>query len=72
LIARQLVSDVERLRDRIEIVVVPPLCPLDVSPYDFSHGGELIDRAGETTARWLAKDGLRHQAIPGALRAHDH
>lgn len=72
LIARQLVSDVGRLRDRAEIVVVPPLCPLAVSSYDFSHGGELIDRAAESTSRWLADGGLRRPATADPLRPHRH
>jgi NTE family protein len=72
LIARQLVSDVERLRHQAEIVVVPPLCPLDVSSYDFSRGGELIDRAAEATARWLDGGGLRHPGIAGPLQPHHH
>ncbi|TMC55548.1 MAG: patatin-like phospholipase family protein [Chloroflexi bacterium] len=72
LIARQLVSDVERLRDRAEMVVVPPLCPLAVSSYDFSRGGELIDRAAESTARWLDGGGLRIPSMAGPLQPHHH
>ncbi len=72
LIARQLASDVERLRDRAQMVVVPPLCPLAVSSYDFSHGGELIDRAAESTARWLDGGGLAEPTSPGRLRPHHH
>lgn len=72
LIAQQLVSDVERLRDRAQILVVPPLCPLAVSSYDFSHGGELIDRAAAATARWLDQGGLQQPQPPETLRPHHH
>jgi NTE family protein len=72
LIARQLASDVARLRDRAEMVVVPPLCPLAVSSYDFSRGGELIDRAAESTARWLGDGGLRNPTTAGSLFPHHH
>ena len=72
LIAHQLVTDLERLRGQAEIVTVPPLCPLSVSPYDFSHAGELIERAAEQTHRWLDKGGLTRQCVPGALRGHTH
>jgi NTE family protein len=72
LIARQLVSDVERLRDRAQVVVIPPLCPLAVSSYDFSRGGELIDRAAESTVRWLDGGGLRSPGVPGPLVPHHH
>jgi NTE family protein len=71
-IARQLVTDLERFREQAEIITVPPLCPLAVSPYDFSRAGELIERAAEQTHRWLGKGGLARQRIPGALRGHTH
>jgi NTE family protein len=71
LIAHQLVADLERCGGRVEIVTVPPLCPLAVSPYDFSHAGELIERAAAQTRRWLEQGGLHKQRIPGALRPHE-
>ncbi|CAJ0783852.1 patatin-like phospholipase family protein [Ralstonia chuxiongensis] len=72
LVARQLVQDLERLAGQVPIAVVPPLCPLDVSPYDYARCGELIDRAAAATAAWLAVDGLAGTGIPGALREHHH
>lgn len=72
LIAHQLVSDLERFREQAEIITVPPLCPLAVSPYDFSHAAELIERAAAQTRRWLDKGGLTRQRVPGALRGHTH
>ena len=72
LVAHQLVMDLEHYREHAEIVTVPPLCPLAVSPYDFSHAGELIERAAEQTHRWLDRGGLTRQRVPGALQAHTH
>ena len=72
LVARQLVQDLERWAGQVPIAVVPPLCPLEVSPYDYARCGELIDRAAAATAAWLAADGLAGTGIPGALREHDH
>lgn len=72
LIARQLVTEVERFRERAEIITVPPLCPLAVSPYDFSHAGELIERAAAQTRVWLARGGLGKHQVPGALQPHFH
>lgn len=72
LISHQLVVELERCRDRAEIITVPPLCPLAVSPYDFSRAGELIDRAAAQTDRWLDRGGLARQRVPPALRAHTH
>ena len=72
LISHQLVTEIERFRERAEIITVPPLCPLTVSPYDFSHVEELIERAAQQTHRWLKKGGLSREHIPGALRGHAH
>jgi NTE family protein len=72
LIARQLVSELEELDPAIEYYVVPPLCPLVGSPYDFSRTSEHIDRAIESTNAWLAKSGLQQQGIPEEMRPHDH
>jgi NTE family protein len=72
LIARQLVGDVQRLEAQVEVHVVPPLCPLARSAYDFSGSAELIDRALRSTRIWLESGGLAERAIPGALRPHAH
>jgi NTE family protein len=72
LIAHQLVGELERYGGDAEIVTVPPLCPLSLSPYDFSHAGDLIERAADQTRRWLERGGLGKHRIPGALRAHEH
>ena len=71
LTAHQLVTDLERYSGQVEIVTVPPLCPLTVSPYDFSRGGELIARAAAQTRRWLDQGGMGKHRIPGALRPHE-
>ena len=72
LVANQLVMALERYRGQAEIITVPPLCPLAVSPYDFSRAAELIERAAEQTRRWLDKGGLTRQRVPGGLRPHSH
>lgn len=72
LIARQLVSDLEDLAPDIEYVVVPPLCPLVGSPYDFSRTSDHIERGIRSTEAWLAQDGLRKAGIPHEMRPHSH
>jgi NTE family protein len=72
LIARQLVSELEGLGPDIEYYVVPPLCPLVGSPYDFSRTADHIDRAIRVTDAWLAQNGLEKREIPHELRPHDH
>ena len=72
LIARQLVSELEALGPDIEYYVVPPLCPLVGSPYDFSRTDDHIARAIQVTDAWLAQNGLEKREIPHELRPHDH
>lgn len=71
LVAHQLVTELERYGEQVEIVTVPPLCPLSVSPYDFSRARELIERAAAQTRRWLRQGGMEKQRIPAALRPHE-
>ena len=72
LIARQLVVELESLGPGIEYFVVPPLCPLVGSPYDFSRTSDHIARAIETTDAWLGEHGLQQGKIPGEMRLHSH
>ena len=73
LIARQLVGELEGLAPDIEYVVVPPLCPLVGSPYDFSRTDDHIERAVASTDAWLAAGGLeRNGVIPHEAQPHGH
>jgi NTE family protein len=72
LIMRQLVSDIERFTGVVEVVTVPPLCPLATTTYDFSQSADLIHRAEASTRLWLRTDGLHHFGAPAALLPHDH
>jgi NTE family protein len=72
LISRQLVSELEGLGPDIEYFVVPPLCPLVGSPYDFTRTCDHIDRAIRSTDAWIEQNGLQEGNIPHELRPHDH
>ena len=72
LIARQMVSELEDLGPGTEYFVVPPLCPLVGSPYDFSRTADHIERAIHNTDAWLAQGGLEQRKIPHEMRPHDH
>lgn len=72
LMARQLLLDIERFSARAEVVVLPPLCPLGISSYDFSHSDELIDRAAQSTQRWLEDHPLPDGCVPSSLKPHRH
>jgi NTE family protein len=72
LISRQLVSELEALGPDIEYFVVPPLCPLAGSPYDFTGTAEHIDRAIAATDAWIEQNGLQQGLIPHEMRPHEH
>jgi NTE family protein len=72
LIAGQLIHDLERLSPEIDAHMAPSLCPLSVSPFDFSHSDELIERAAERTRDWIEKGGLSRRASPRELAPHHH
>lgn len=53
LVGRQLVADVEHYEGRCMLHVVPQLCPLEVSPMDFSKADLLMARGHAAAAAWL-------------------
>jgi NTE family protein len=72
LIARQLQHELAGLPPQIDFCVVPPLCPLEASPYDFSMTGQLIEWAAASTGEWIASGGLSRREIPHQLASHKH
>ena len=72
LVARQLVQDAERFAAKVELRIVPSLCPLGCSPYDYSTCAMLIDRAELSTRQWLESGGLERATDPGSLLEHRH
>ena len=72
LIANQIVRDLKELAGKVDISIVPSLCPLDVSPYDFSSAAQLIERAADNTRKWIEGGGLSRPDIPDSLLPHSH
>jgi len=72
LIMRQLLSDIEQYSPRCELIVIPPLCPLTTTAYDFSHSGELIERSEASARLWLKENGLMNRGAPPELLPHEH
>lgn len=72
LISRQVSDAVRRYRTEVEVVVVPPLCPLNASPVDFAGGGALIDRARRSTEAWLRDGESMSDGVPHQLPPHAH
>jgi NTE family protein len=67
---RRLTEDVEQHRERAQLVVLPPPCPLDTQPIDFDHADELIGRALADAREFL--DGGGAGRPPIRMRAHRH
>jgi NTE family protein len=72
LIEQRLITDVAAYQDQVDLIVLPPLCPLTISASDFRHAASLIDRARSATSRWL-DDGNHHLPHPERfLSLHRH
>ena len=72
LVSRQLVNDIEYFADKARICVVPSLCPLEISPYDFSACAGLVDQAEASTRAWIKAGGLQTSGAPESLLEHVH
>src|SRR5262252_211034 len=72
LIAWQLMHEMDRIPHDIGVHLVPTLCPLAVSPFDFSAATELIERAADTAKKWIDEGGLTRRARPQELSPHSH
>jgi NTE family protein len=72
LVMRQLVSDIEYFSSRAELIVLPPLCPITVTSYDFSQTAELVRRSEAKARLWLQQNGFQGRGTPDELLPHDH
>lgn len=72
LVMRRLIVDVELLRDRAELIVLPPPCPLSVAPIDFSRTDELIRRGYEDSTQYLDEREADRAPNPLRMAMHAH
>lgn len=75
LFARQLANEADQVRAArpdVAVRVVPPMCPMPVSSYDFSTIAQFIADAERSTETWLADGGLGRDSIPENLGPHAH
>jgi NTE family protein len=68
-INQRLAHDVARFESTVDLRVIPPLCPVRVSPVDFSRSATLIERSHDSTRRWLS---TRHRATGQAELLEPH
>jgi NTE family protein len=71
LIMRRLLLEVEALRDRAELIVLPPPCPQAITPIDFSHADELFRRGYEGSRDHLAALDTGQARVPLPMAIHD-
>lgn len=69
---RQLDRDVTIYAQQAAITIVPPLCPLSVSVFDFTQTAALIARSARQTEAWLADGGLQRTGSLHVPLAHHH
>jgi NTE family protein len=72
LIHQRLIADVALYAGRVELIVLPPLCPLTISPADFSQARELINRARAAARAWLDGGGRGADDPHQVLALHEH
>lgn len=70
LVHRRLVRDLDDYAGKARVVVLPPPCPLSITPIDFDHAGELIQRAYADACEFL--DGGGATRPPIRMRPHRH
>ena len=69
MVERCLVLELAAADYPVPVHIVPAPCPIDVSPTDFSHSDELIERARDVRRAWLDA-GQPHDL--SALGLHTH
>ena len=66
----RLLADIELHRDDAKLIVLPPPCPLGITPIDFAHARELIDLSAHDARAFL--DGGGTTRPPIHMRVHRH
>lgn len=72
LVQRRLIADVALYADQVDLVVLPPLCPLRVATTDFRHATDLCRRAHASSARWLDSGAAYRPRPERILGVHGH
>ena len=72
LVQRRLITDVALYADRVDLVVLPPLCPLRIAATDFRHAAELIRRSHASAAGWLDSGAASCPRPERILGMHGH
>jgi NTE family protein len=71
-VSHRLKFDMEKYGNSAEIIVLPVLCPLDVSIFNFSRTEELIQRSEKNITQWIQSGGMDGKSNPEIFRPHYH
>lgn len=69
---QRLIGDVARYATEVDLIVLPPPCPLDTSPANFGRAHQLVREAYECAAASLAVDGGRRRRPERDIAMHSH
>lgn len=72
LVMRRLLLEIELLEDRARLVVLPPPCPLSISPIDFGRADELIASGRDGARAYLDAAERGAAPVPLEMSMHGH
>ena len=72
LVMRRLILEVEHFADDLELIVLPPPCPLEVQAIDFTRTDELIRRGRVDAHRYLDRLDAGEAVAPIRMALHSH
>jgi NTE family protein len=72
LIEQRLAHDVARLAGSVTVKVLPPLCPLTTSAFDFTHAADLIARSRRASEDWITTGDIDLPSPERFLALHQH
>jgi NTE family protein len=72
LVMRRLLIEIELLRDQARLIVLPPPCPLQISPIEFGRAHELIASGRDGARAYLDAVADGTAPVPLAMSMHSH
>ena len=67
MIVQRMNLEVDKYEGQTELVVLPPPCPLETQPADFTRAGDLIRRARDDAHAYLDRRAAGERLVPGRL-----
>lgn len=67
----RLLTDIQLHRGNARLIVLPPPCPLSISPIDFGHAAVLIDRSADDARTFLDRAGTDRRRARSRARVRN-